>query len=364
MTYTGSSTFDRAELAVIPPCPATDSYYQVAFFAKAKSVYAEEEEVVIYEKKKHKKKKEKSLESKRSCFESQSPRSEHKEHRHSKAGHTLDSKGERSESHEWDNQEEENWRNQKEMKSPGDRRERRARREQRRSSDSNHRGDGNSKTADDEHLDKHPTPYGPRHIPETRIKQSKGVVSFAQAQSKSFRRPDMNVPKTTEVDCDRLLMQLLNAQSEILEGSTASKNASPPELHPLIATSDRDFQKAFDALARDSVIGDNFENSFSEFSQNYLALSPCGNDNSMNDEQDSLQISFASVLQLGLTNSDISKDSRRRSSFNEMPRMPTVQKGVLNAGTLKKTAEKKEDQSGEELVEISRTPFYLAARNK
>jgi hypothetical protein len=38
-----------------------------------------------------------------------------------------------------------------------------------------------------------------------------------------------------------------------------------------------------------------------------------------------------------------------------MPRTPTIQKGVLNAGALEKNADV---SSGDEFVEISMTPFY------
>lgn len=89
----------------------------------------------------------------------------------------LDTEGEHRGSLEWRKLEEEDRRNQKDTKNAEHPRARRKRREQR-SSDRSHSGDGSSKTTDDKHLNKHPTPYGPFHIPETRVE----VTSFTQAQ--------------------------------------------------------------------------------------------------------------------------------------------------------------------------------------
>lgn len=60
------------------------------------------------------------------------------------------------------------------------------------------------------------------------------------------------------------------------------------KLHPLISASDKEFQEAFDNLAKDSVFDENFEKAFNEFSEHYLALSPWGEDDStgMKDQCD------------------------------------------------------------------------------
>jgi hypothetical protein len=275
LCHNQSTTFVRDELSVITPCPVT------AFYETAVSVYTEEEALCDKENK-GKRKKYKTKNSKRSSSEHQSPSSERKERRRSR----LESKGEHRECHER--------RNQEEMRNAKLKREHTERRERRKQSNASHRhrgprssSDRSNKACDDGHLDGYSIPCELSHILDILLEEPRGVTSFAQAQSVSYRRPDENLPKTTEVDCDLLLIPFLHAQRK-----TAS-----PSVNPLIATSNHDFQETFGVLAR--TFDDNFERSLNEFSQHYFDLSPWDEEGSMNGDEDFLQIPFTIVLQKG-----------------------------------------------------------------
>jgi hypothetical protein len=365
------------EIYVVPPSPATATYYpeEVAFSAEGAGAplheYDEDQDTKEAKDKKKKKKK-KSKESQRPSSERVSSKrtmessvsrekrgSERKEHR----DHTLETKEERRERHDR--------RKREELENPELKQERRERRTHRTS----HRrsSDRGGKPREDDHLlGGHPIPIELHLIPDMIIEQpTRPPLAQEQLVAAHRRSPERNVPKTIEVvinssaplypepdypehqnrnsaksDYDRL-MQLLKEQSET------------PDLHPLIAASDHDFQEAFDTLARDSVFDDNFEKAFNEFSEHYLALSPWGEDDSIRDncdkdhksnknqppcgEKDFIQIPLAPVSRRGLS-SNISKDSKHGSSskkeiiqegnFDEMPRTPTIQKGVLSSKSL------------------------------
>ena len=227
------------------------------------------------------------------------------------------------------------------------------------------------------------------------------------------KRPDMNVPRNIMVapssplsdlepeitdrderkarlksDYERLV-ELLEEQSEIMDKHTRAgaddpspesstvADRLPSSMHPLIAASDLEFQQAFDALARDSVFDDNFENAFNEFSEHYLALSPWSEEDSMENkdeghnssgrdysrsEQDSIQIPLTPVSRKDLTKTKHSKSvGSHHVSRKERPRTPTLGKGILNSSSLESKNELSDLRSGENFVEISRRPLYRRA---
>jgi hypothetical protein len=208
---TDSSTFVRAELAVVPPAPVMDAFYQMEFGAE-EVLNSRKKEALYDKKKKDKKKKKMNKETRHSSSERQSSRWEHKERHHGKNGDTLDTKGEQTEGHEWRKQEEKN----SEL------------RKKHRECHESNKSSRNSKTDDEKHLEGYPLCTQP-------IEQPKGAT------------------KPAEVDCNRLLMQLIHAQREMLKAATRENNSAPPASHPLIVKWDQDFQEAFDAFTRDTT---------------------------------------------------------------------------------------------------------------
>jgi hypothetical protein len=278
---TDSSTFLRAELAVVPPAPVTAAIYPVEFGAHGK------EEALCDKERKDKRHKKKNKETQRTSSKRQSPRWDDKERHNGKDGNTLDTMGERAEHH---------GRRKQEEKNPELRCERQDRGESKKSSTSHRRSVRNSQAGEENHLDGHTLRTPPVEQPE-------------------------RVTKPTEVDCDRLLMQLLHAQREMLKEVTGENNDAPPASHPLILTWDQDFQDAFHAFTRDTT--ESFEKSFGEISHQYF----------------------------------LSKDPRHES-FHETPSTPTVQRGVLDGDALDKNAENERVPTGDDFFELSRAPFH------
>lgn len=202
------------------------------------------------------------------------------------------------------------------------------------------------------------------------------IVEHPPEQPKVPKR-ERKSPRT-KTDYDRL-RQLLHEQSEKSDSDTDSDPDHAmvlDKLHPLISASDEEFQEAFDNLAKDSVFDDNFEKAFNEFSEHYLALSPWGEDDStgMKDqcdraaEQDFIQIPLTPVSKKGIT-SYISKDNKKlyRGDENEsddVVRTPVLERGFLTASDLdnKHVDHKKPTlPTAEEMVEVSRTPYFRQA---